>query len=122
MEGESPTLTIKLLERLSFKQISHIALMFPLLLWTTKCQPEYVQNTGQGISVSVMQFLVNSLFYTWIHELLSKVNSFTYAYNVLHITKWSVYLKVSYFSSIKSYTDIDLTCSLFASFEADAFI
>ena len=122
MEGESPTLTIKLLERLSFKQISHIALMFALLLWTSKCQPEYVQNTGQGISVSVMQFLVNSLFYTWIHELLSKVNSFTYAYNVLHITKWSVYLKVSYFSSIKSYTDIDLTCSLFASFEADAFI
>ena len=122
MEGESPTLTIKLLERLSFKQISHITLMFALLLWTSKCQPEYVQNTGQGISVSVMQFLVNSLFYTWIHELLSKVNSFTYAYNVLHITKWSVYLKVSYFSSIKSYTDIDLTCSLFASFEADAFI
>ena len=49
-----------------------------------------------------MQFLVNSLFYSGT----SKVNSFTY--NLLNVSIQSVYLEISYFSMIESYTDLDL--------------
>ena len=49
-----------------------------------------------------MHFLVIVYF---VHEGSSKVNSF--AYNLLDVSI-SVYLKISYFSTMESYTDLDL--------------
>ena len=62
----------------------------------------YMRSETKSFYVWVMQFLVNSLFYSRT----SKVNSFTY--NLLNVSIQSVYLEISYFSMIESYTDLDL--------------
>ena len=98
----------------NFKQISHIALMFPLLLWTGKCHPEFVQNTRQGISVRVTQFLVNSLFY---------IRNFIKSGFLRICIKSAGRKHIFCLSQNKLFHhDIDLTYSLFASFAANTFI
>ena len=51
----------------------------------------------------VLQFLVISLFYTW-----SFIKSEFFPCNLLDVGIHSVYLKISYFSMMESYTNLDL--------------
>ena len=61
----------------------------------------FMKNETKNISIRMMQYLVY-----FILEFLSKVNSF--AYNLLDESIYSVYLEISYFSRVESYTDLEL--------------